>query len=93
MKLLVVCSLLLVAACVSVQGEILQSCMTNVDTMPTGQCTGVRVVPDLPNLNHGIAGTFYIENTTTYCIENFFYDGAGPGKLEKVLISLCNFCV
>ncbi len=93
MKLLVVCSLLLVAACVSVQGEILRF-LTTIDTIPTGQeCTGVRVVPDLPDFNHGISGILYIESTTTYCIENFFYDGAGPGKLEKVLISLCNFCV
>ncbi len=47
----------------------------------TGQaCSGVRVEPDLPDFNHDVSGVLYIENTTSYCIENFFYDGAGPGK-------------
>ncbi|XP_064398584.1 uncharacterized protein LOC135345151 [Halichondria panicea] len=63
MKLLVVFSLLLVAACVSVQGQ---------------TCTGRRVTPDLPDFNHNVSGILYIQDSTTYCIQNFYYDGAGP---------------
>ena len=38
------------------------------------------------NIQHGVAGTVYADNNSTLRIENFHYDGLGPGEL--VLLAL-----
>ena len=39
------------------------------------------VVGSLPNLQHGIGGTFEILSTTRIRLNDFSYDGQGPGIL------------
>ena len=36
------------------------------------------------NLQHGIAGTVHVDNNSTIRIENFHYDGLGPGELVLI---------
>jgi len=40
----------------------------------------------LPTLAHRVSGTLYVENNKTLFIENFNYDGGGPGMLAVVVI-------
>lgn len=48
---------------------------------------GQRVqVGVLPTLAHRVSGTLYVENNKTFFIDNFNYDGAGPGMLAVVVI-------
>ena len=35
-------------------------------------------VGELPTLAHSVSGVFYVDNTVTFRIENFTYDGQGP---------------
>ena len=44
-----------------------------------GQCGG-RLIGELPTLSNGVRGMFYAESETTFCIDQFYYDGLGPGK-------------
>ena len=37
------------------------------------------LIGELQNRQHGIAGTVYVDDATTIRIENFHYDGLGPG--------------
>ena len=51
-------------------------------------CTGV-LVASLPTLNHNVSGMMYVENDTTFCISNFFYDGGGPGEYSPCFVFVC----
>ena len=47
-------------------------------------CSGVVVTPSgLVNINHNVSGILHIENDTTFCISDFYYDGAGPGEFAS----------
>ena len=50
---------------------------------PAGQedCSGVQIGV-LPTLFHEVSGTLYAEDDRSFCIQNFNYDGLGPGKLH-----------
>ena len=54
-------------------------------TVPTEPPTIVTILPleigTFVNLQHGIAGTVHVDNNSTIRIENFYYDGLGPGEL------------
>ena len=43
-----------------------------------GGCDGV-VIGSLPTQAHDVSGVLYVEDEYTFCIENFNYDGQGPG--------------
>ena len=43
-------------------------------------CTG-GLVGTLPTLQHQVSGQFYIVDSRTIFIDDFNYDGAGPGLL------------
>lgn len=36
-------------------------------------------VGELPTLAHSVSGVFYVDDAVTFRIENFTYDGQGPG--------------
>ena len=38
-----------------------------------------REIGQLPTLFHGVSGRLFVESMTTFCIQNFTYDGLGPG--------------
>ena len=40
------------------------------------------VVGTLPNLQHGLGGTFEILSPTRINLRDFSYDGLGPGKTD-----------
>ena len=70
---------------------------TPATTTPTEPPTAI-IVTILPlqigtftNTQHGVAGTVYADNNSTIRIENFHYDGLGPGEL--VLLALVSYHV
>ena len=70
--------------------------VTETPTQPSPTTTEpptIIVVTMLPleigtfvNLQHGIAGTVYADNNSTIRIENFHYDGLGPGELVLIVL-------
>ena len=38
------------------------------------------LIGNLPTEAHGVSGSFYVVNNNTLLIENFNYDGRGPGQ-------------
>ena len=70
--------------------------VTETPTQPSPATTEpptIIVVTMLPlkigtfvNLQHGIAGTVYADNNSTIRIENFHYDGLGPGELLLIVM-------
>ena len=49
-------------------------------TGPCGQSRGGVRIGVLPTLEHGVSGVLWLEHPGRFCIENFNYDGQGPGK-------------
>ena len=50
--------------------------------LPSDFILGAPVeIGQLPNLQHGVRGTLYAVDETTFFIEDFEYDGQGPGWL------------
>ena len=45
-------------------------------------CAGVEI-GELPNEQHEISGTFHVLDSKTIYIEDFNYDGGGPGERSK----------
>lgn len=43
-------------------------------------------IGSLPNLQHGVSGTLYVDNDVTLRIENFRYDGLGPSTWVTFLL-------
>ena len=71
---------------------------TEPPTTPTVPPTEVIVtilplqIGSFTNTQHAVAGTVYADNNSTIRIENFHYDGLGPGELILVvLVSLIPF--
>lgn len=46
------------------------------------------LVGTLPNEQHRISGEFYIVDSKTLFIEDFNYDGLGPGECINILLIL-----
>ena len=42
-------------------------------------------IGNLPNEQHGVSGKFYVVDSKTIYIEDFNYDGGGPGTKELYL--------
>ena len=40
-------------------------------------------VGELPTLAHSVSGVFYVDDAVTFRIENFTYDGQGPGMSHQ----------
>ena len=43
----------------------------------------------LPTLAHGVSGLLYVETENAFRIENFTYDGRGPGKANAWANIVC----
>lgn len=54
------------------------------------QSTARVLVGNLPTLAHRVSGRLYIEDERTLFIENFNYDGAGPGELATRVSMHCS---
>ena len=46
-------------------------------------------VGELPTLAHSVSGVFYVDDAVTFRIENFTYDGQGPGMSHQSE----NYCI
>ena len=49
-------------------------------------CSGI-LITELPTIVHNVSGLLYIEDDTTLCISNFYYDGTGP---DMSFIPVCS---
>ena len=49
-------------------------------TGPCGESRGGVLIGELPTLAHGVSGRLWLEHAGRFCIENFNYDGQGPGE-------------
>ena len=45
---------------------------------------GVAEIGNLPNEQHGVRGTLFALDETTFFIRNFEYDGQGPSESHSV---------
>lgn len=48
-------------------------------TGPCGHNRDVVPIGDLQTLAHNVSGVLWLEHPGRFCIENFWYDGQGPG--------------
>jgi len=53
--------------------------------------TGAAEIGNLPNLQHGVRGTLFALDETTFFIRNFEYDGLGPSKFYMYIYFKCCF--
>ena len=61
--------------------NLLVPCLWRAGFAQEPPCTG-QLIGTLPTLNHEVGGDLYVESEYTFCIENFTYDGQGPGESE-----------
>ena len=74
-----------VCACVSEQEDNYLRTHTHTHTHThTGGLVGT-----LPTEQHRVSGQLYIVDSKTLFIEDFNYDGGGPGKHNNIALPLC----
>ena len=54
-----------------------------------GGSVGGAVIGTLPTLDHNVSGVLWIERPGRFCIENFYYDGDGPGEEKHAPMAFC----
>ena len=52
-------------------------------------CGGV-MIGTLPTLEHDVSGDLFVEDSETFCIQDFTYDGRGPGMPRHLAVVRLN---